>query len=298
MGAMLDGVGILSSVRDDGHRVVDFRIDYANAAMAVIAGVAAEQQIGHTLLDLFPAHRFNGLFESYVGVVETGVPFAPSDFKYADPDAEGGPLEKILDQRVARLGDGIILSVRDVTDLERMRQERERLAEIVEESPDGMLLTDAEERIVYVNTALARDLGREPSEVVGLRALDVVDGLLEADKISAIVAVSGPESHGRARPTGVSPTGDQAVSISGSCRGSPRTAPSRANSSSPATLRNGRDADALELSELKYSTAFRTSPTLSTSIGSPTDSISTSAMDSPRRRVLREKKSWARPRPS
>jgi two-component system cell cycle sensor histidine kinase/response regulator CckA len=127
MGAMLDGVSILSSVRDDAGRILDFRIDYANAAMGVISGVAAKEQVGRTLLGLFPAHRANGLFGAYVRVVETGVPFAPANFRYADPDAEGGPLEKILDQRVARLGDGIILSVRDVTEIERERQERERI---------------------------------------------------------------------------------------------------------------------------------------------------------------------------
>jgi two-component system, cell cycle sensor histidine kinase and response regulator CckA len=261
MGAMLDGVGILSAVRDGRGCIVDFRIDYTNAAMSVISGVAAEQQVGHTLLELFPAHRTNGLFEAYVRVVETGAPFSPADFRYADPDAEGGPLDKILDQRVARLGDGIILSVRDVTEVERMRQERERLAAIVEESPDGMLVTDAEERIVYVNSAFAHDLGRKPADVVGLRALELVDGVLDAAKTSAIVGVvrSGEPWQGEADwrlPDGTLGRVDLRIM--------PRLA---ADGTIEGHLIVARDATerkriqtALELSELKYSTAFRTSP--------------------------------------
>jgi two-component system cell cycle sensor histidine kinase/response regulator CckA len=123
MDAMLDGVSILSAVRDDSGHIVDFRIDYANAAIGVISRVAAEEQVGHTLLELFPAHRANGLLEAFVRVVDTGVPFTSADFRYADPNAEGGPLDQILDQRVARLGDGCILSVRDVTERRALREQ-------------------------------------------------------------------------------------------------------------------------------------------------------------------------------
>ena len=185
MGAMLDGVSILSSVRDDAGRILDFRIDYANAAMGVISGVAANGQVGHTLLGLFPAHRANGLFGAYVRVVETGVPFAPADFRYAEPDAEGGPLEKILDQRVARLGDGIILSVRDVTEIERERQERERIRAALElselkystafhTSPDAVNLNRLSDGLYLdISDGFTATTGFTRDEVVGKTSADI-----------------------------------------------------------------------------------------------------------------------------
>src|SRR5688572_21619819 len=69
---LLDCFAILSAVRDDGGRIVDFEFDYANGAACNNSGLAMEQQIGHRLLDLMPDHRDNGLFERYRRVVETG----------------------------------------------------------------------------------------------------------------------------------------------------------------------------------------------------------------------------------
>lgn len=72
---MLEGVAIQTAIRDGQGRIVDFTIDYANSAIGMISGTAGSLQAGRTLLELFPAHRTNGLFDAYVGVVETGVPF-------------------------------------------------------------------------------------------------------------------------------------------------------------------------------------------------------------------------------
>ena len=261
MDAMLDGVSILSSLRDDSGRIVDFRIDYANAAIGVISGVAAEDQVGHTLLELFPGHRANGLFEAYVRVVDTGVPFAPTDLRYVDLDAEGGPLDQILDQRVARLSDGYILSVRDVTEVQRVRDERERLAAIVEESLDGILVTDAELQIAYVNSAFAEDLGRKPSDLMGLGVLDVATSVLDAATIADVVEIIRSEK---------SWLGEADWRLTDGTVGrvdlriTPRRAADGAVDGHTVIARDvterKRIQTALELSELKYSTAFHTSP--------------------------------------
>ena len=112
---MLEGVAVASSVRDASGSIVDFRIEYANPSIGEISRVAPADQVGHTLLELFPAHRNNGLFDSYAHVVETGVAFDSGSARYVDPDAVGGPLDQVLEHRVARLGDGYVLSVRDVS---------------------------------------------------------------------------------------------------------------------------------------------------------------------------------------
>ena len=165
--AMVDGVVVTSAVRDEGGRIVDFRIEYANPAISGMGRVASSEQIGHTLLELFPAHRTNGLFDAYVRVTETGVPFASADFRYIDPDAANGPIDQILDQRAAKMGDGYVLSVRDVTDRERARGERDRLAAIVEESADCIVITAPDGRILYANPAFAAGIGQGLGDLTG-----------------------------------------------------------------------------------------------------------------------------------
>jgi PAS domain S-box-containing protein len=189
MDTMLDGVAIASAVRDEGGRIVDFLIEYSNLAGGGIGRVAPIEQVGHTLLELFPAHRANGLFEAYARVAETGVPFESANSHYVDPDAAGGPLDQILDLHAARMGDGYVLSVRDVTEVERVRRERERLAAAVEQAPDGIVMTDAELRITYANSAFAKDIGLQSSELVGRGVFEVVAGALDATAAAGLVEV-------------------------------------------------------------------------------------------------------------
>jgi two-component system, cell cycle sensor histidine kinase and response regulator CckA len=179
MDAMLEGVGVLSSVRDESGGIVDFLIEYANPAIGEISHVPHADQMGRRLLELFPAHRTNGLFDAHVKVVEGGVPLLTRDLHYVDADAAGGPLDQILDQRVAKLGDGYILSVRDVTEPELLRRESERLAQIISEAVDGIVVTDRNLCIVYSNPAFARSIGRRQVDLTGLGILDATAATLD-----------------------------------------------------------------------------------------------------------------------
>ncbi len=165
--SMLEGVSVLSAMREDGGRIVDFRLDYSNPAIGRISRVAASDQVGRTLLDLFPAHRTNGLFDAYVNVVETGVPFESGSFRYLDPSAAGGPLDQVLEHRAARLGDGYVISVRDISEHHRLDVDRRRLSTAIEQSADAVMITDAAARIEYVNPAFERVTGYSSDEVLG-----------------------------------------------------------------------------------------------------------------------------------
>ncbi len=191
MDTMLDGVAGHSAVRDDRGRIVDFRIDYANPAIGRTSGVPPSGQVGHRLLELFPAHRTNGLFDAFVNVVETGIPFDSGAFRYVDPASPGGSLDQVLDLRATRMGDGFVISVRDVTEIERVRRERERLAVIIEESPDGILIADGQMRITYVNATFAANLGVAAFELVGRSVLEVAATVMDAATVATLVEVAG-----------------------------------------------------------------------------------------------------------
>ena len=159
---MLDGVTIQTAIRDEQGKIIDFAIDYANSAIGLISGTAGSLQAGRTLLELFPAHRVNGLFEAYVAVVETGIPFESDAFRYIDVDAEAGPLDQVLDLRAARIGDGYVLSVRDVTEHRKAEQvlveQRALLDALMDNTPDHIYFKDAASRFTMVSKAMAHSL--------------------------------------------------------------------------------------------------------------------------------------------
>jgi PAS domain S-box-containing protein len=129
MDTMIDGVAVLAAIRDAGGRIVDFRFEYENSAIGRLSGVTPAEAVGHTLLEMFPAHRTNGLFDAYVRVVETGVPYESGAIRYVDPNAAGGPLDQVVEHQAARMGDGYVISVRDVTARQAAEDEVRRLNE-------------------------------------------------------------------------------------------------------------------------------------------------------------------------
>ncbi|MFM7427600.1 MAG: PAS domain-containing protein [Elainella sp.] len=128
---MLDCFGICSTLRDETGQILDFRIDYLNAA-ALESNQLTAADLGRGLCELFPAHRDTGLFQDYCQVVETGTPLAKEELIYTDRFGSQ-QLTRAFDIRVSQLNDGIVLAWRDVTarkqaELDRQQQlERERI---------------------------------------------------------------------------------------------------------------------------------------------------------------------------
>jgi PAS domain S-box-containing protein len=84
-----------------------------------------------------------------------------------DLDAAGGPLDQIAEHRAAKLGDGFVLSVRDVTARHRAELQMRRLAHAIEQTADAVVITDVDARIEYVNPAFERVTGYSRDEVIG-----------------------------------------------------------------------------------------------------------------------------------
>ena len=175
--AMLDGVTVVSAIRDDAGRITDFRTDYANRAISEMSRIAARDQVGHSLLERLPALRATGLLDAYVRVVETGQPYRSGPVHYVDPDAAGGPLDQIVEHSAAKMGDGYVLSVRDVTKQIRAEAELRRLWTAIEQSADAVVITDANAAIEYVNPAFERVSGYTSAEVVGQNPRVLMSGV-------------------------------------------------------------------------------------------------------------------------
>ncbi len=168
---LLDCFGIYTAVRDESGRILDFRIEYVNAAACASNEYSWEEQVGKRLCDLFPAHRTTSLFEEYCQVVEGRKPLVKDSVVYAEEVGSGSRLIKAFDIRVAAFGDGFLATWRDITQRQRVenelyRREREFKA-LAENSPDIIARFNREMRHIYINRAIERVTGRAPEEFLG-----------------------------------------------------------------------------------------------------------------------------------
>jgi hypothetical protein len=115
--ALLDGfpelVGVLWAVRDSDGRIVDFTFGYGNPTMLRGFRIPAETPDRYTLLEALPAMRGSRAFDQYAEVCDAGRPLV-NEVTYDTPFGDGYMLGTFL-HRVAKLGDGVIVFLHDVT---------------------------------------------------------------------------------------------------------------------------------------------------------------------------------------
>ena len=127
--ASLDALLVLKSVRDAAGNIVDFEVTDMNGRAARELGLAKDEAIGKTFFQLLPVYRTAGFFNKYVHVVATRTSLE-EEFPFDLPAAE----RKWFRQQVVAVGDGIAVSLRDITvwktagDKIREGEERLRLA--------------------------------------------------------------------------------------------------------------------------------------------------------------------------
>jgi signal transduction histidine kinase len=181
--ALLDGfpdaVGLLWALRDDEGRITDFAFGYGNPAMLRGFRLPAATPEHYTLLEALPRMRGSRAFDAYVRVCDTGRPWI-SEVVYDTPLGDGYIVGTYIN-RVAKLGDGLMVVLVDVGDQRRLETELRSFADLVAHD-----LREPVTAISHLVTILERAPDRPPSaEVLGLlrssaeRARELIDGTLE-----------------------------------------------------------------------------------------------------------------------
>lgn len=143
----LDAFAIYSAMRDSAGRVVDVRTEFINRAACEFSQIAAEDQLGRGLLELFPELASDRIFELYREVIETGESFAEDGLELnALFGGVAGP--RHYDVRIVREGDGLVVSCRDVESRVLADRRAERLTLIY------ATLSKADEAIVRIRQRL------------------------------------------------------------------------------------------------------------------------------------------------
>jgi signal transduction histidine kinase len=176
--AFPDPVGVLWALRDETGAIVDFAFGYGNLAMLAGFRLPAATPDRYTLLGALPSMRGSHALAEYVRVCETGEPWV-SEVTYDTPFADGYMLGTFV-QRVAKLGDGLIVFLVDVTAERRMEAELQAYANLVAHD-----LSEPLASMQLLVTLLEQHPDTPPSPEVlrqlrasAVRARELIDGVL------------------------------------------------------------------------------------------------------------------------
>ena len=218
-------------MRDEGGQIVDFTFGYGNLSILRAFRLPASTRDRYTLLEALPPMRGSHAFDEYVRVCESGEPWF-QEVTYDTPFGEGYMLGTFV-QRTAKLGDGLINFLTDVTSQRRMETELRSFADVVAH--------DLNEPIagIALLVGLLERRAEEPPPANVLRQLrlsaerarDLIDGVLiyaRAGELSTAAGRARP-AHGRGHrgPAGEPGRPRARRSRSASC---PRSRPTRASS--------------------------------------------------------------------
>ncbi|MGH2803686.1 MAG: sensor histidine kinase [Thermoleophilaceae bacterium] len=124
-----EAVGVLWALRDDEGRIRDFAFGYGNPSMLRSFRLPPSTAERYTLLEALPQMRGSHAFDAYVSVCETGRPWV-EEVTYDTPFGDGYMLGTFV-QRTAKLGDGLVVFLTDMTEQRRMEAELRSYADVV-----------------------------------------------------------------------------------------------------------------------------------------------------------------------
>lgn len=183
-----DGFMVFEAVRDGQGEIIDFKWVYLNEPAARLASQPRASLLGKHLLEVFPGSRTAGLFDSYLRVTETGVPWI-GEVHYTQDK-----VDTLLRLAIARVGDGVAVSSVDIS--ERYRAEEAlRLADRQKDEFLAMLAHELRNPLAPIRTAselLTRVVSADPhvQPVVDIVRRQVahlsrlVDDLLDVSRIT------------------------------------------------------------------------------------------------------------------
>ena len=176
--AFPESIGVLWAQRDADGRIADFAFGYANASMMRGFRLPAATRDRYTLLEALPPMRGSRAFDAYVVTCETGEPWV-KEVTYDTPFGDGYMLGTFI-QRIAKLGDGLVVFLSDVTEQRRMEAELRGYADVVAHdlgepvTSMALLVSMLERRAGEPPPADVLRLLRETTE----RARQLIDGAL------------------------------------------------------------------------------------------------------------------------
>jgi PAS domain S-box-containing protein len=171
----------MRSVRDTTGQIINFRYEYCNRAALAVLGRHRDDVIGSLLLDVFPSHRTNGLFDAYTRVVESG-----ESLRYEFAFDEGGVIGE-YEVVVSRSGDGYVLTGHDISDRKRLERDLKTLNDQLQIALTSRIMIEQAKGFVAAQAGTdtftafqwLRRYARDHNERIGVVAQSVVAGEIQ-----------------------------------------------------------------------------------------------------------------------
>ena len=166
----LDAFYIFDSARDDAKNIVDFRFSYVNDNGEHRLGASRAELMGKKLTEVLPYMASTNLLERYKQVVLTGIPFTDEH----EVTRQGVEPYWIVMQ-VVKLGDGVAVTNRDVTE-ERAHQHQianlnELTQSMIENAPFSIIATDPAGTVTAMNPAAEALTFYRKHELIGQHSM-------------------------------------------------------------------------------------------------------------------------------
>ena len=188
--AILDGTDSIIYIKDR-----DYRLQYINQAGRNLIGKPVSEILGRTTEELVSSKFYDETMASDRRVLEEGEHITSEEVEVTDGVRN---LTLLSTKAPLRRADGTIYAVCGIATDISARKEAEhalRVAAIVFQSQEGMLVTDAQRRVLNANKAFIEMSGLAPGELAGREPPDV---FLHEDGSSARDSVwSGVENDGK-----------------------------------------------------------------------------------------------------
>jgi PAS domain-containing protein len=169
---LLDAFGVLSAVRDESGQIVDLRAEYVNAVTRALFQRPPEELVGQRLLEVLPSMVPLGTFAKLVHTIETGEPC-----EYQLPWFEEDALAGAFEVRGAKLGDGIVITMRDVTSRvkaeQHLRASEERYRVTLASAASGFANVGLDGRFMRVNRRFCEITGYSEEELLARTYRDI-----------------------------------------------------------------------------------------------------------------------------
>lgn len=165
MDSLLDPHLVLTTRRGGTGDIEDLVVVDVNDVALAFLGHPRESIVGRGLLSVCPEMLGSDLFTLLAGVCTTGEPGVADDSPLGRVLC---PTARYVDLRAVALGDGVVVTIRDVTDrhetARRLAESEERYRLLAENAWDVIWTMGVDGAITYVSPAIERVRGLTPEE--------------------------------------------------------------------------------------------------------------------------------------
>lgn len=127
-------VVILKAVRDPDGTVEELAFTFLNEATARLYGMRLDEVLGHGLCELFPSVRELGIWDTYLGLIDSGASTSFDLPYFNDHGVEGSFL-----LTASKFGDGLLISANETTEQVKAEKERDVDRAVLRATVDSLL---------------------------------------------------------------------------------------------------------------------------------------------------------------